>query len=163
MNDNTRLKVFTWHVHGTYLYYLSQANCEFYLPVNENRDHGYGGKIGPFPFGENVHEIPVDEIKNHDFDAILFQSRPHYEVDQYALFSDRQLALPKVYLEHDPPREHPTDTGHIVKDPTVTLVHCTNFNRLMWNSNGVPTTVIDHGVVMPKAQYQGTLDRGIVV
>jgi hypothetical protein len=28
-----RPKVLTWHIHGTYLYYLTQANCDFYLPV----------------------------------------------------------------------------------------------------------------------------------
>ena len=32
------LRVFTWHVHGNYLYYLSQANAEFYLPVKPGRD-----------------------------------------------------------------------------------------------------------------------------
>jgi hypothetical protein len=160
---NRRLRVFTWHIHGTYLYYLSQANCDFYLPIGGKKPFGYGGKSGPFPFGSNIHEIPVEMVKHTDFDVILFQHREHYEVDQYEIFSEAQHRLPKVFLEHDPPREHPTDTRHIVTDPSVTLVHCTNFNRLMWNSNGVPTTVIDHGVVDPKVEYQGTLERGIVV
>src|SRR4051794_34866620 len=163
MLNKRRLKVFTWHVHGSYLYYLSQANCDFYIPCNAERNHGYGGKAGPFPFGSNLHEVPVERVKDMDFDVILFQARKHYEEDQYKIFSKKQLALPKVYLEHDPPREHPTDTKHWVKDRSVTLVHCTNFNRLMWDSNGVPTTVIDHGVVDPRVRYKGTLDRGIVV
>jgi hypothetical protein len=158
-----RPKIFTWHIHGTYLYYLSQANCDFYVPVGGKKAFGYGGKGGPFPFGANVHEIPAEAIPDADFDAILFQHREHYEEDQYEIFTDAQRQLPRVFLEHDPPRQHPTDTKHIVDDPSVTLVHVTDFNRLMWDSNGVPTTVIDHGVVDPGVSYSGKLEKGIVV
>jgi hypothetical protein len=123
-----RIRVFTWHVHGGYLYYLTQANCDFYLPVNPARTHGYSGKIMDDPLGDNVHELTLDEVKNTDFDVILFQTRKHYEVDQYEIFSPSQLNLPKVYLEHDPPCEHPTDTRHFVTDPSILLVHVTHFN-----------------------------------
>jgi glycosyltransferase involved in cell wall biosynthesis len=161
--NSKKLRIFTWHVHGSYLYYLTQANCEFYIPVDAARSPGYGGKGGADPWGANLHEVPVERIKDTAFDAILFQSRRHYEEDQYRIFSKMQQQLPRVYVEHDPPREHPTDTSHWVKDPSVTLVHVTDFNRLMWNSNGVPTTVIDHGVIVPKTEYKGTLRKGIVV
>jgi glycosyltransferase involved in cell wall biosynthesis len=167
MVDNTqtekRIKVFTWHVHGGYLYYLTQANCDFYLPVNDARTHGYGGKVMDDPLGDNVHEIRVEDIKHAEFDVILFQNRKNYEVDQYEIFSPDQLNLPKIYLDHDPPCDHPTDTRHFVTDPSVTLVQVTNFNRLMTNSDHLPTVVIDHGVVAPAARYKGTLDKGIVV
>jgi glycosyltransferase involved in cell wall biosynthesis len=33
----------------------------------------------------------------------------------------------------------------------------------MWNNNGVPSEVIDHGIVAPPIQYQGDLKKGIVV
>jgi len=33
----------------------------------------------------------------------------------------------------------------------------------MWDNNGVPTVVIDHGVLTPVARYSGTRERGIVV
>ena len=33
----------------------------------------------------------------------------------------------------------------------------------MWNSGDVPTRVIDHGVIEPKARYSGELVRGLVV
>jgi glycosyltransferase involved in cell wall biosynthesis len=167
MVDNTqnenRIKVLTWHVHGGYLYYLTQANCDFYLPVNAGRTHGYSGKIIDDPIGDNVYEVRLEDIKNTDFDVILFQNRKNYEVDQYEILSPDQLKLPKIYIDHDPPCDHPTDTRHFVNDPSVTLVQVTNFNRLMTNSDHLPTVVIDHGVVAPTAQYKGTLDRGIVV
>jgi hypothetical protein len=158
-----RLRVLTWHVHGTYLYYLTQADCDFLLPVNAERNAGYGGKLGSNSWGKNVIEIPVEDLKQTDFDLILFQSRQNYLHDQYEVLSAEQRQLPRVYLEHDPPREHPTDTRHIVDDPEVTLVHVTDFNQLMWDSGKVPSYVIHHGVVEPKARYEGTLERGIVV
>jgi glycosyltransferase involved in cell wall biosynthesis len=67
-------------------------------------------------------------------------------------------------VEHDPPREHPTDTVHPVADPNVLLVHVTAFNALMWDSGAIPTRVIDHGIaVSPEVAYSGVLERGIVV
>ena len=55
------------------------------------------------------------------------------------------------------------DERHIVRDRDVLLVHCTHFNRLMWDSGETPTRVIDHGVIAPKARYSGELERGLVV
>lgn len=159
---NQPLRVFTWHIHGSYLYYLTQTPVEFYLPKGEGE--GYGGRSGTFPWGDNVHEIPVDDVKNHQFDVILFQHRKNYLEDQYQILSEEQRALPKIYLEHDPPQENPTNTPHFVDDPDMLLVHVTHFNQLMWDNNRTPTTVIDHGVIVPEnVQYSGELHKGIVV
>lgn len=169
MNDaNThaggRLRVLTWHVHGSYLYYLTQTPCEFYLPVKPGKPEGYGGRAGSFPWGPHVHDISADEVKNLEFDCILFQSKKNYLEDQYEILSEAQRQLPKIYLEHDPPREVPTDTRHWVDDPDVLLVHVTHFNRLMWDNNRTPTAVIEHGVLIPPTvQYTGELEKGIVV
>jgi glycosyltransferase involved in cell wall biosynthesis len=84
--------------------------------------------------------------------------------DQYDILSDRQRRLPAVFLEHDPPQEHPTNTRHVVQDPTMLLVHVTPFNELMWDNGHTPTTVIEHGVVVPDdAQYTGEFAKGLVV
>ena len=40
----SRLRVLTWHVHGSYLSYLARANVDFYLPVKPGRPEGYGGR-----------------------------------------------------------------------------------------------------------------------
>src|SRR5262249_42618471 len=97
-------------------------------------------------------------------DAVLFQTRKNYEEDQYEILSAAQRRLPRIYLEHDPPLEHPTDTRHWVDDPDVLLVHVTPFNALMWDSGRTPTRVIDHGVlVSPGVRYTGEIARGIVV
>ncbi len=31
-SQNRPLKVFTWHIHGSYLFYLSQGDYELYIP-----------------------------------------------------------------------------------------------------------------------------------
>ena len=111
-----------------------------------------------------MHDIPIDRVKDLDFDAILFQHRKNYEVDQYEILSPRQRQLPKIYLEHDPPQEHPTNTRHWVDDPCMLLVHVTHFNRLMWENNRTPAAVIEHGVMVPQdIAYTGENEKGIVV
>src|SRR3982751_5146353 len=122
-----QLKIFTWHIHGSYLYYLSQGNYEIYIPTRADKAEGYYGRGETFPFGSNVIEIPAEEVRNYEFDCILFQTNQNYLLDQYEILTEDQRALPKIYLEHDPPRQHPTDTRHVVNDPTVTVVHVTHF------------------------------------
>lgn len=157
-----RLRVLTWHVHGNYLWYLSETPCDFILPVGGREGHGYGGRGDTFPFGDNVIDCPIDELRHQRFDCILFQSRRHYEVDQFELLTPAQRRLPRIYLEHDPPWEDVTDQVHWFQDSDGLLVHVTHFNRLMWRSDSVPTCVVEHGVRVPEsARYTGELDRGI--
>ena len=159
-----RLRILTWHIHGSYLYYLTQAPHEFYLPVKPGKPEGYGGRLPNFPWGDNVHDVPVEEVCHLEIDCILFQSRRNYLQDQYEILSESQRQLPRIYLEHDPPQEHPTNTKHIVDDPNMLLVHVSHFNNLMWDSHRTPTRVIEHGVIVPKTvSYTGELERGIVV
>jgi len=83
---------------------------------------------------------------------------------QHEILTPAQRRLPRVYIEHDPPQGHPTDTRHWVDDPQVLLVHVTPFNALMWDSGRTPTQVIEHGVsLLADARYRGEIERGIVV
>ena len=158
------MNVLTWHVHGSYLYYLAHAPHDFYVPVREGRPEGYGGRTPGFPWPANLHEVHADAVKNLPLDCVIFQSRRNYLEDQHEILSDEQRRLPRLYIEHDPPREHPTDTRHVVDDPNVLLVHVTSFNNLMWDSGRTPTLVIEHGVVVPDdVEYRGDLERGLVV
>lgn len=155
------LRILTWHVHGSYLYYLTQAWCDFYLPVQAD---GSGGKGSSYRWGDNVRELPAEAVQGQAFDCILFQSRQNYLADQYEMLSEAQRQLPRIYLEHDPPREHPTDAKHPVNDPNILLVHVTHFNDLMWDSGLTPTRAIEHGVLVPEdVRYTGELARGLVV
>lgn len=156
--------IFTWHVHGSYLYYLSHIPHRIYLPVNAERSPGYGGRTPGYPWPDRVVEVPVEEVPRLALDCILFQYHPHYLRDQYEILSPAQRALPKIFLEHDPPREHPTDTRHPVQDAEVVLVHVTAFNELMWDAGPTPTRVVEHGVVIPDdVRYLGRQPRGVTV
>ena len=158
------LRVLTWHVHGAYLYYLTQAKCEFLLPVNEERSPGFGGRAGDHPWGDNVREVPVEELHREHIDVVICQSRDNWFRDRHEILSAEQQRTPLIYIEHDPPRGHPTDTRHPVDDPNALLVHVTHFNELMWDSGRTPTRVIEHGVkVPPGISYSGELERGVVV
>jgi glycosyltransferase involved in cell wall biosynthesis len=155
----------TWHVHGNYLYYLSQIPHDIYVPVKQDRSAGYAGRAGDFPWPPNLHEVPFQKVRDLKLDCLVFQSEQHYLQDQYELLSPPQRRLPKIYLEHDPPRQSPTDTIHVASNSNDTLiVHVTPFNALMWDTKDSPTYIIEHGVTIPsKVRYTGELARGVVV
>ena len=145
-NASRALRILTWHVHGNYLHYLSYCPHEFFVPVDEARSSRFAGTPPGFPWRSNVHEIPTEQVPRLEFDCILFQNELNYTTDQYHMLSEAQRRLPKIYLEHDPPRANPTDQRHIVDDPDVLIVHVTDFNRLMWDCGRAPVRVIEHGV-----------------
>ena len=158
-----RYRILTWHVHGNYLYYLSHAPHEFHVLSKPERGPGYAGRIGSLPWGDNVIDCPVASLPGREFDCVLYQSRDHYLHDREAVLSVTQRKLPAIYLEHDPPLAHPTNTRHPVVDPNVLVVHVTHYNALMWDNAG-PTAVIEHGVRVPDGvSYSGHVPRGIVV
>jgi glycosyltransferase involved in cell wall biosynthesis len=159
-----RLRILTWHVHGNYLYYLTRVPHDWYLVVDDERSVHHSGRSGTLPWGDHVHDAHVDRIHDMHFDAVLFQSKAAWLDEQLLLLSSAQRHLPRIYLEHDPPQEHPTDTRHWVDDADVLLVHVTPFNALMWDSGRTPTRVIEHGVeLLQPARYTGELETGIVV
>jgi hypothetical protein len=164
MNTHRRLRILTWHVHGNYLWYLSQVPHDWYLVTDAERSPHHSGRSGTLPWGPNVHEVRQEEVKSNAFDVVLFQSRREWLEEQHQVLSPAQRRLPRIYLEHDPPQQHPTDTLHWMDDPAVLLVHVTAFNALMWNSGAVPTRIIEHGVqLLAEATYTGDRASGLVV
>ncbi|HEY3536257.1 MAG TPA: glycosyltransferase [Trinickia sp.] len=164
MRTERRLRVLTWHVHGNYLYYLTQAPHDFWLVTRPGNPPGHAGRTGVLPWGDNVHEVDAQEVAAREFDVVLYQHREHWETDRLEVLSDAQRALPRIYLEHDPPQRNPFCERHWVDDPSTLIVHVTPFNRLMWDCGDTPTRVIEHGVVVPEGvRYTGELERGIVV
>jgi len=159
-----RLTILTWHVHGSYLEALGRTGHDFVVPVKPGRPARYGGRPAGVAWPDSIREVPADAVRDLDVDLVLYQHELNWTVDQHELLSDAQLRGPRLFLEHDPPRQHPTDTVHAVDDPDVLLVHCTAFNALMWDSRRTPTRVIDHGVeVEPGLLATLELERGVVV
>jgi hypothetical protein len=158
------LNILTWHTHGSYLLYLTRAPHRFYVASRPGRPPGYGGRCGHMPWGDNVVDLPASRIRDTRLDCIIFQDDEQYLHDQYELLTPGQRRLPRIYIEHDTPRAHPTDARHPVDDPGLLLVHVTHFNALMWDSGRTPHTVIEHGVPPPAGvAYRGGIGRGLVV
>src|SRR5690606_6581421 len=110
-----------------------------------------------------VFDVPGHAVSGLQLDLILFQSR-RYCVEDRDILSAAQRRLPQIFLEHDPPRESPTDTRHPFDEPDGLLVHVTAFNELMWDNGRSPSRVIEHGVTVPAdARYTGEIERGLVV
>jgi glycosyltransferase involved in cell wall biosynthesis len=159
-----RLRILTWHVHGSYLASLGWIGHEILVPVKPGRPERYGGRPADVQWPETIREVPAEAVAGLDIDVVLYQNALNWTVDQHEILSDEQRRGPRIFIEHDPPREHPTDTKHVVDDPNVLLVHVTAFNDLMWDSNRTPTRVVEHGVSIPDGiAWTGELERGIVV
>ena len=158
------VRVLTWHIHGSYLYYLSYSRHEFLIPVKEGRPPRYAGLPGGgFPWPCNLREVPAEEVADTEFEAVLYQHRENWHTDQHEILSAAQRRLPRIYLEHDPPRQNPFEERHPVDDPGVLVVHVTPYNELMYDTRAA-TRVIEHGVVVPDGvRWTGELERGIVV
>src|SRR4051812_43958528 len=118
-NVRNHLRILVWNIHGGYLYNLSQIPHEFYVPYKREPASGYAGCRGPLPWGSNVHNIPADEVHHLPLDCVIYQRRSHYFEDRFEILSDEQRRLPAIYIEHDPPQEHPTFQLHPIQDPDV--------------------------------------------
>jgi len=151
-----RLRIFTWATRPDYLRCLAQTPHEL-IVVSP------GGRAEHGDLPPNVHAVSPEEARRQKLDLILFQRPQHYLDEQYELLTSAQRRAAKVYLEHEPPREHPVDSRHVVSEANVPVVHVSHFNRLMWDHGHTPTRVIEPGVSPPPAAYSGELDRGLAV
>ena len=158
------LRILTWHVHGNYLYSLTRLPHRFIVPVMPDNRPGYGALGDRIPWGRHVRMVPAEKLRFEPFDCIIYQSRSVFERDRHELLTPAQQALPSVYIEHNPPEPHPTDTRHVFRHDRGMLVHVTHYNALMWDSGDMPVRVVEHGVPeAPGVRYSGELRRGIVV
>ncbi len=157
------LRILTWPLHGRYLSYLTGLGHEWLLPVLPGRPEGYGGRPSGFEWGANVREIGAEDVRHERLDAVLFQADRNWERDQFEILDEGQRRLPRLYLEHDPPRESPAESRHPVDDPDVLLVQVSPFNALMWDSGRTPWRVIEPGVPDPGISPTYELERGIAV
>ena len=65
-----RLRVLTWHVHGSYLLSLARCGHELVLPVKPGRPHPYGGRGDTFPFPDTVVEVDARDVRGLDVGAL---------------------------------------------------------------------------------------------
>jgi glycosyltransferase involved in cell wall biosynthesis len=148
------MNILLWHVHGSWTTSFVQGKHRYLVPVNEARDAWGRGRAQTFDWPASVEELPLEEI--HDVDIAIVQ-RPE-ELDRLPPH------VPVIYVEHNTPKGDVPETRHPMADRDDLLVaHVTHFNELFWDTGGTRTTVIEHGVVEPKARWTGSLERLAVV
>jgi glycosyltransferase involved in cell wall biosynthesis len=159
------MKVFLWHVHGSWTTAFVHGPHEYFVPVLPDRGPDGLGRARTYPWPSSVTEVSPEEAKDLDVDAVVLQ-RPR---ELHGLARDwlgrvPGTDVPAVYVEHNAPQGMVNEMRHPVADfPEVVLAHVTHFNALFWDAGSARTTVIEHGVVDPGPRYTGELPRAGVV
>ena len=65
-----RLRVLTWHIHGSYLNALARVDHDWFLPVKPGRPEGYGGRGWTFDLPANLREIPAEQVRVTFFERL---------------------------------------------------------------------------------------------
>lgn len=156
MPTPTQRNVLLWHVHGSWTESFVQGMHHYLLPVNSGRDadgRGLCGRRWP-----RAGEVDIHQLAHAPIDIAVLQ-RPE-ELELMTTWTGRRpgIDVPAVYVEHNAPRPSPTDSRHpLANRGHITIVHVTDFNRLMWDNAAAPTVVITHGIVDPGDLYTGDL------
>ncbi len=160
------MKVFLWHVHGSWTTAFVQGRHEYLLPVMADRGPDGRGRAETWDWPASAVEVTAEEAAEAEVDVVVLQ-RPH-ELSELA---ERWLGgrrpgrdVPAIYLEHTAPQGRIAEMRHPAADrDDLVLVHVTHFNRLFWDGGTTSTRVIEHGIVDPGPRYTGELPRAAVV
>lgn len=160
------MRVFAWHVHGSWMTSFLQGGHTVLLPRLPDRGPDGRGLADTWEWPSNAVEISPEEARDVEVDAVILQRPQELEVLAAEWLGGRQPGrdLPAVYLEHNAPQGHINDMRHPAADrPDLLLVHVTHFNALLWDSGTTPVRVVEHGIIDPGERYTGTLARAAVV
>jgi hypothetical protein len=159
------LRIFMWHVHGSYQTALLRSGHQFLLPTLPGRGPYGRGRARTWDWPANAVEVTPAEAVEAAVDLVVLQ-RPEELALAEAWLGGRRLGVdvPAVYLEHNAPQGRIAELRHpLADDPAVTIVHVTHFNRLFWDTGTATTVVIEHGVVDPGDVGPGTEERAVAV
>jgi hypothetical protein len=160
------MRVFLWHVHGSWTTALVHGRQEYLIPVLPDRGPDGLGRARTYIWPEQAVEVTPEEAAEAEVDVVILQ-RPR-ELNGLAeeWLGGRRPGrdIPAVYVEHNAPQGRINEMRHIAADrPDLTLVHVTHFNDLFWDAGSTPTRVVEHGIVDPGYLYTGELERAAVV
>jgi glycosyltransferase involved in cell wall biosynthesis len=159
------VRVFVWHVHGSYTTAFVHGSHEYLLPVTSDRGPNGRGRARTWDWPPAAREITREEARGAQVDVVVLQ-RP----EELAGLAEEWLGrrpgrdVPAIYLEHSSPQGRIADMRHPAADRRdLLLAHVTHFNRLFWDAGSTATTVIEHGIVDPGCRYSGALGRAVAV
>ena len=155
------MRILLWHVHGAWTTAFVQGRHEYVVPVLPDRGADGVGIAQTYDWPDTVTELSPAELRDEDFDVVIFQ-RPHELELVRSWLGERDVRA--IYVEHNAPQGRIADMRHPVADrEDLTLVHVTHFNALFWDAGATPVRVIEHGIVDPGPLYSGELARAAVV
>jgi hypothetical protein len=159
------MKIFGWHVHGSYSTALVQGGHDYFVPVVPGRGPNGRGRAQSYAWPDNVREVEMCAAADLDIDVVVLQ-RPHEFDLAPRWLGGRQPGrdIPAVYLEHNTPPDLRGGARHPSADRfDLTVVHVTHCNALYWDTGCAPVRVVEHGIVDPGYQYTGEQLRMAVV
>ncbi|MCU1574527.1 MAG: glycosyl transferase [Micrococcaceae bacterium] len=149
------MRILLWHVHGGWTDAFVRGGHEYLLPTLPDGG-GWGlGRAGRH-WPANVLEVHPDNLADESIDVVVLQRTE--ELAEVERLTGRRPGrdLPAVFLEHNTPKAHVTDTVHpLAGQSAIPLVHVTYFNSVFWDNGKAPVTVIEHGIVDPGPLYTG--------
>jgi hypothetical protein len=159
------MRVFMWHVHGSYTTALVQGRHEYLFPVTADRGPDGRGRALTWEWPAAAREVTLEEAREADVDVVVLQ-RP----EELEGLAERWLGrrpgrdIPAVYLEHSSPQGRIDDMRHPAADRSdLLLAHVTHFNRLFWDAGATESVVVEHGIMDPGYRYTGALARAVAV
>src|SRR5437763_2640626 len=159
------MRVFMWHVHGSYSTALVQSEHTWLTPVLPDRGPYGRGRAQTWEWPANAVEVSPAQAADAAIDVVVLQ-RPEELALAEAWLGGRRPGrdIPAIFLEHNAPQGRINDLRHPLADRNdVVLVHVTHFNQLFWDAGSTPTRVIEHGVVDPGSLYTGGIDHAVAV
>src|SRR5579884_806422 len=159
------LRIFMWHVHGSYQTALLETGHTFLLPrLPAGGPYGLG-RAETWDWPANAVAVAPQEAAGTDVDLVVLQ-RPEELVLAEAWLGGRRPGrdVAALYLEHNAPQGRINDLRHpMAEQSAVTVVHVSAFNQLFWDTGKAPTRVVEHGVVDPGYQATGEFNRAVAV
>lgn len=155
------MNILVWHVHGSWMTAFIHGRHRYLVPVDAERGPYGLGRARTYRWPYSAVEVTPDDLATTDVDVVVLQ-RPEELPLARAWLGDRNV--PTIYVEHNTPKGDVPSTRHPMADrDDLRLVHVTHFNELFWDNGGTRTTVIEHGIVPPVAEYSGDLERIAIV
>ncbi|MEU9744007.1 glycosyltransferase [Micromonospora chersina] len=158
------MNVLLWHVHGSWTTSFVHGRHRYLVPVTPDRGPYGLGRARTYAWPENAVEVTPEELGRTDVDLVILQRPEELELAEEWLGRRPGRDLPAIYVEHNTPKGDVPDTRHPMADrDDLLLTHVTHFNELFWDNGGTRTAVVEHGIVPPKVEWTGELDRLAVV
>ncbi len=154
------MNILLWHVHGAWTTAFVSGTHRYLVPVTPERGPYGLGRARTYAWPDTVVERTPEQLATDEVDLVLLQ-RPE-ELD----LADRWLRrrpgrdVPAIYVEHNTPKGDVPNSRHPMADRHDLLIaHVTHFNELFWDTGTTRTTVVEHGIPMPRHRYSGELRR----